>query len=140
MSVKIKVQRIENANMPSYSYEGDAGLDLFSSSDYLINPMENKLISTGIMLEIPNGYVGLIWDRSSLAVASLHSLAGVIDSHYRGEIKIVLFNLGKQPFKISKGMRIAQMLIQPIAHAKLVESQSLGETKRSAKGFGSSGL
>lgn len=140
MSLKIKIQKMNGMKMPEYAHEGDAGFDLFASEDYELGPMENKLVATGIKIEIPEGYVGLIWDRSGLASRhSLHNLAGVIDAHYRGEVRIVVMNLGKEKFEISKGMRIAQMLVQPVVNAEIVEADSLSETQRGDKGFGSSG-
>ena len=140
MVLKIKIQQMNGMSLPKYSHKGDAGFDLYAAEGYILHPMESKLVSTGIKIEIPEGYVGLIWDRSGLAAKhSLHNLAGVIDSHYRGEIRIVVINLGKEIFEITKGMRIAQMLIQPVVNAELIKSDSLSETKRGEKGFGSTG-
>src|SRR3989338_10533535 len=97
MVLKIKIQQMNGMPLPQYSHKGDAGFDLYAAEVHNLNPMESKLVSTGIKIEIPEGYVGLIWDRSGLAAKhSLHNLAGVIDSHYRGEIKIVVINLGKE--------------------------------------------
>ena len=92
-------------------------------------------------MAIPVGNVGLIWDRSGLASKnSIHALAGVVDSCYRGEIGIVLINLGKEDFKVEKGMRIAQMLIQPVVNANILEEGELDGTKRGDGGFGSTGV
>ncbi len=140
MTLKIKIQKMKEMSHPEYAHKGDAGFDLYASEDYTLDSMESKLVSTGIKIEIPEGYVGLIWDRSGLAAKhSLHNLAGVVDSHYRGEIKVVVINFGKETFEIAKGMRIAQMLIQPVVNAELIKSDSLSETERHESGFGSTG-
>jgi len=134
------MQKMNGMKLPEYAHKGDAGFDLYASDDYVLKPMEKKLVTTGIKLEIPEGYVGLIWDRSGLAANhSLHNLAGVVDSHYRGEIKVVVINLGNETFEMKKGMRIAQMLIQSVVNAEIEETSSLSETKRGEQGFGSTG-
>lgn len=138
MDLKIKIQKVEGTNLPKYAHKGDAGFDLSSVEDYTLEPTEKKLVSTGLKIEIPEGFVGLIWDRSGLAAKhSIHNLAGVIDSYYRGEIRVVMVNLGKEPFKIEKGMKIAQMLIQPVVNAEFIESNDLSQTERGERGFGS---
>jgi len=138
--VKLKVKRIKrDAKIPSWGHKGDAGLDLFSCQKCELNPLESKAIPTGIKVAIPEGYAGLIWDKSGISLKSVHRLAGVIDSGYRGEVKVVLINLGKNSFKIEKGMKIAQMLIQPVMEWKVLEVQSLDETSRGEGGFGSTG-
>ncbi|MCK4521008.1 MAG: dUTP diphosphatase [Nanoarchaeota archaeon] len=140
--MEIKIQRLDkNIELPGYSHEGDAALDLKSAEDYALKPMEQKIFKTGIKMAIPVGNVGLIWDRSGLASKnSIHALAGVVDSCYRGEIGIVLINLGKEDFKVEKGMRIAQMLIQPVVNANILEEDELDGTKRGDGGFGSTGV
>ncbi len=139
LNLKIKKTHPE-AIIPFKSRKGDAGLDLSSLKNYLIEPSEKILVETGISLEIPNGFVGLIWDRSGLAAKhSLHCLAGVIDSNYRGKIKVVLINLGKESYEIRKGNRIAQLLIQKIEEVKIEEVEDLEESSRGEKGFGSGG-
>jgi len=140
MNVKIK-KLTETAKLPCYAHEGDAGIDFFSDEEKIIKSKETAVISTGISMEIPHGYAGLVWDRSGLAVKnSLTCLAGVVDSGYRGEIKIVVHNLRNQDFKVDKGMKIAQMLIQPVISADLKEADELAESQRQHKGFGSTGL
>lgn len=140
--VKVKITKTkDNAIMPKYAHEGDAGVDLHSTEDYTLKPGEQILASTGICMAISPGHVGLIWDRSGLAAKnSMHVLAGVVDSGYRGEVKVVLKNLSNEEFQVTKGMRIAQMLIQPVVSAIIEESDSLDETKRNEGGFGSTGL
>jgi len=125
---------------PGYAHPGDAGLDLRSCEVLVIGPGERALVPTGLRFAIPEGYVGLVWDRSGLAVKhGLHCFAGVIDSGYRGEVKVVLANLGAGPFSVERGMRIAQMLIQPVAAASLIRVESLEESRRGEGGFGSTG-
>jgi len=88
---------------------------------------------------IPEGYMGLVWDKSGVSLRGVHRLAGVIDSGYRGEVKVVLVNLSEEPFVISKGMKIAQLLIQHVTAVKVVEVEDLGGTPRGEGGFGSTG-
>jgi len=138
--MKLKVRRTNrDAKLPSRGHRGDAGLDLFSCQEYELGPFESKAVQTGIKVAIPEGYAGLIWDKSGISLQSIHRLAGVIDSGYRGEVKVVLINLGKETFKIEKGMKIAQLLIQPVAATDVVEVSRLDETARGQKGFGSTG-
>lgn len=138
--MKLKVRRIqESAKLPRYSHRGDAGLDLFSSIDCVLEGRTVKPIPTGIQVAIPEGYVGLIWDKSGLSLQAVHRLAGVIDSGYRGEIRIVMANLAPDPFHIKKGMKIAQMLIQPVSEVEVQEVEALEDTDRGEDGFGSTG-
>ncbi len=126
--------------MPFFAYEHDAAFDLRASHSEIIRPSEKKIIKTGISMAIPTGYVGLIWDRSGMAAKfSLHTLAGVIDSGFRGEIGVVMFNLGNEEFNIEKNMRIAQMLIQPVVCPTISEVDDLDDSARGEGGFGSSG-
>jgi dUTP pyrophosphatase len=140
--MKLKVKKLNNeAKLPVKKRKGDAGFDLYSLEDVELKPGERKLVSTGIAIEIPYGYFGLIKDRSGLAVKNgLHCLAGVVDSNYRGEIKVVLINLGNEPVKLEKHSRIAQLLIIPVPDFEIEEVNELSETERNEKGFGSSGL
>lgn len=131
----------KSVDMPAYAYEHDAAFDLRAAHECKLMPGEKAIIKTGLKMEIPVGYVGLIWDRSGLAAKnSLHCLAGVIDAGYRGEVGIVLVNLGKEEFFIEKNMRVAQMLIQPIVLPKIVEVDELVDSNRGEGGFGSSGV
>ena len=121
---------------------GDAGYDLFAVAGYRISPGERVLVETGLHLEIPAGFVGLVKDRSSLALAGLHTLAGVIDSAYRGELKVLLINLADETIQIRARQRIAQLLVVPAYGAPIVNVDSLDEltkTERGAGGFGSTG-
>lgn len=140
--MKIYIQKINpDAKLPSLAYQGDAGIDLYSVEEVIIPSMENKAISTGIKIAIPDGYAGFVWDKSGLALNSkIKTMAGVIDSGYRGEVKVVLFNLSKNEYKVEKGAKIAQLVIMPIINYELEEVEQLEETHRGEKGFGSSGL
>jgi dUTP pyrophosphatase len=138
--MELKVKRIhKDAKLPCYGHVGDAGLDLFSVMECVLKGGEVRAISTGIQVAIPDGYVGLVWDKSGISLKNMHRLAGVVDSGYRGEIKIVMTNLSTEAFPIEKGMKIAQMLIQPIVKVKVAESEVLDETTRGENGFGSTG-
>ncbi len=138
--MKVQVQRVSDVDMLSYAKPGDAAFDLRSAEEGILAPNEKRVFKTGIKMAIPSNHVGLIWDRSGLAAKhGLHCLAGVIDSGYRGEIGVVLKNLGHEPIEITKNMRIAQMLIQPVVSAILEEVNELDETERGEGGFGSSG-
>ncbi|MCI4445861.1 MAG: dUTP diphosphatase [Candidatus Aminicenantes bacterium] len=139
--MKIKIKKIvPQARIPVYHHQGDAGMDLFSSVDMTINPGETAAVPTGIQMAIPPGFVGLIWDKSGIALGGVHRLAGVVDAGYRGEVRVVLINLGRQPFIITTGMKIAQMLIQPVESPEVIEVEELDQTSRGEGGFGSTGL
>lgn len=139
--MELKIRRIHpEAKLPSYGHKGDAGLDLFSCADYVLGAGEVKAIQTGIKVAIPRGYVGLIWDKSGISLKGVHKLAGVVDAGYRGEVQVVMINLGNTPYEIKKGMKIAQMLIQPINEVKVIEAEDLDDTLRGEDGFGSTGL
>lgn len=138
--MELEVKRIHpEAKPPRYSHKGDAGLDLFSVIDWTLKAGEVKPIPTGIQVAIPEGYVGLIWDKSGISLKGVHRLAGVIDSGYRGEVRVVMVNLSQEPFLIQKGMKVAQLLIQPVSEVRVVESDELRGTSRGEKGFGSTG-
>ena len=140
MTIKIK-KLSKTATIPKYANPGDAGMDFYSNETIHLQPNERKLISTGISMTIPNGYVGLIWDKSGLANKhGLKTMAGVIDSGYRGEIKVLVHNLSNQSYVIETGKKIAQMLIQPVVSANITEHDSLEDTDRGEGGFGSTGL
>ncbi|MFC1728009.1 dUTP diphosphatase [Nanoarchaeota archaeon] len=138
--MKLKIERLGDVNLPKYSNPGDAGLDLHSNESFILKKGEKKLVKTGIKMGIPEGHVGLIWDRSGLAAKNgIHVLAGVVDSSYRGEVGVVLKNFGDEDFEIEKNSRIAQMLIQPVLNPEIIEEE-LKDTERGEGGFGSTGL
>lgn len=137
----IKFQRLfEDTILPTYTHPGDAGLDLYSCEDVTIEPMARYAVSLGFALEIPHGYVSRILDRSGLAIKNgLHCLAGVVDAGYRGEYKAIIINLGDEPYKIEKGDRVAQMLIQSVEICEIKEVDKLSDSQRGEGGFGASG-
>ncbi|MFC2163374.1 dUTP diphosphatase [Acidobacteriota bacterium] len=138
--MELKVKRIhDSAKLPSYGHKGDAGLDLYSSINCVLARGEIAPIATGIQVEIPVGYVGLVWDKSGISLSGVHRLAGVIDAGYRGEVKVVMANLGETDFSVEVGMKIAQLLIQPIVEVNVVNADELEETARGENGFGSTG-
>ena len=139
--MELKVKRIHpDAKLPVYGHPGDAGLDLFAVADRDLAPGEVFAVPTGIQVAVPPGHVGLVWDKSGISLNGVHRLAGVIDAGYRGEIQVVMINLGGTPFAIRKGMKIAQMLVQPVTSVTVVESDALDDTSRGDGGFGSTGL
>jgi dUTP pyrophosphatase len=136
----LKIKRMDKeAKLPVYGHSGDAGMDLFSAVDYVLRAGEVYAVPTGIKMEIPPGYVGLIWDKSGLSLRGLHRLAGVVDAGYRGEVKVVLANLGADALPVEKGMKIAQMLIQPVVQVDIVDVEDLDDSSRGEGGFGSTG-
>lgn len=139
--MKIKILKIDpEVKVPNYANPGDAGMDFYSGESVVIKPNERRTIKTGVKMAIPGGYVGLFWDKSGLASKKgIKTMAGVIDSGYRGEVGIVLHNLGKEDFVVEKNMKIAQMLIQPIHSPEIEEVKGLEDTERGEGGWGSSG-
>jgi dUTP pyrophosphatase len=125
---------------PAYSSAGAAGADLFASETAELAPGGRAAVSTGLFLAIPPGYAGLVWPRSGLAIRSgIDTLAGVIDSDYRGEVRVVLVNHGEETVTIRPGDRIAQLLVQPVSRATFETESSLSDTDRGEGGFGSTG-
>ena len=144
-AITVPVKRLDpSVDLPQYAYAGDAGLDLRSSEDVTLQPFERRLIATGLAIAIPEGYAGFVQPRSGLALKEGLSMAntpGLIDAHYRGELKICAINLDPQkPIVIHKGDRIAQLVIQQVPVVSLVEVEELDETDRGTGGFGSSGV
>lgn len=139
--MEVQIQRINpEAKMPVLAYEGDAGMDIFSTEELEIPPGEKAVIKTGLKLAIPKGYAGFVWDKSGLALKHhLKTMAGVIDSNYRGEFMVVLTNMGKETYHVEKGSKIAQLVIAPVASLEIVEADIQDETDRGEGGFGSSG-
>ena len=125
---------------PEYATEGAAGADLRAAADTVLEPGARAAVPTGLRLEIPAGYVGLVWPRSGLAVRhGIDTLAGVIDSDYRGEVAVVLVNHGRETVRIAAGDRIAQFLVQKVERARFEASDALAASARDAGGFGSTG-
>jgi dUTP pyrophosphatase len=130
----------KDAKLPVRANPLDAGLDLFSIESAVLHPHSRAVIGTGIAIEIPPTEVGLVWPRSGLAVQKgIDTMAGVIDSCYRGEVRVVLYNTSSFPIEVEKGDKIAQLLIQPVVLCECVEVSDLEDTSRGSNGFGSSG-
>ncbi|MBT3691140.1 dUTP diphosphatase [Candidatus Woesearchaeota archaeon] len=140
--MKVKFKKLhEDAISPKYAKEGDAGLDLHSIEEFTLKPNETRLTKTGLAIQLPRGYVSLIWPKSGLASKhSIHIMGGVIDADYRGEYGVIIKNLGHEDFQVTKGMRIAQLLIQQVIEAKLEEVNDLDETERGDGAFGHTGI
>jgi dUTP pyrophosphatase len=147
--IKIKITRLsEETNdvpLPMYTTSGSAGMDIYAAVqyDFVIIPGETKLIPTGFSMEIPIGYEAQIRPRSGLAIKNnvgLMNSPGTIDSDYRGEVKIIVTNYGKNEFIVKRGDRIAQMVIAQYERAEWIETNELSMTERGSGGFGSTGI
>lgn len=138
--IKVKVKKLHiDTKIPIFGSYNAAGFDIYSVEDYELMPGETHAIATGLAFEIPEGKVLLIWDRSGMGFKGIHRFSGVIDSDYRGELKIVLCNHSKVPYKIVKGDRICQGVIQDYYKPVFEEVSELAETSRGGSGFGSTG-
>ena len=141
--IDIAVRKLrDDAELPSQAYEGDAGFDLAACEDVTLEPGERAVVPTGIAVEIPEGYAGFVQPRSGLAARhgiGIVNSPGLIDSGYRGEIRIVLVNLDpREPYTVERGARVAQLVIAPVASVRIVEAAELAASERGARGFGSS--
>jgi dUTP pyrophosphatase len=141
--IEVAVRRLrDDAIVPSRAYEGDAGLDLAACEAVTLRPGERATISTGIAVEIPPGYAGFVQPRSGLAARhgiSVVNSPGLIDSGYRGEVRVVLLNTDRtMSFTVEPGMRIAQLVVVAVPAVRLVEAEELAVSERDARGFGSS--
>lgn len=149
MSVRVPVRRLahgEDLPLPAYQTEESAGLDLMAAisanSTLVIEPGARELVPTGLMIELPSGYEAQIRPRSGLALkfgVTVLNSPGTIDADYRGEIGVILINHGAEPFEVTRGLRVAQMIVAPVAKASLLETVTLGDTVRGTGGFGSTG-
>ena len=145
--VPVAIKRLpHNSDLPLPAYESDlaAGMDLPAAidSELVLNPGQRDLVPTGLSIALPAGYEAQIRPRSGLAArngVTVLNTPGTVDADYRGEVKIILVNLGNEPFTVTRGMRIAQMVIAPVTQAMLEETDELPETTRGAGGFGSTG-
>ena len=145
MQKQVKLKKLSpDAIIPAYAKEFDAGADLYSTESVEIWPGEHRLVGTGIAIEVPVGFVGLIHPRSGMAAnhgVTVLNTPGTIDAGYRGELKVILINLDRHKvFEVRKGDRIAQLVIQAVEKAEFVELQELSDSVRNVDGFGSSGI
>ncbi len=140
----VKFKRIDGAAViPSYARPGDAGMDVCACEDAVLHPGERRLVRTGLVVELPEDAEAQMRPRSGLALkhgVTLLNTPGTIDAGYRGEIGIIMINLGQAPFEVRQGMRIAQMVIATVTRAETVEVTEVSDTERGAGGFGSTGL
>jgi dUTP pyrophosphatase len=142
--IELVVRRLrDDAVLPEHAYPGDAGLDLAACERVVIAPGARAVVSTGLAVAIPVGHAGLVTPRSGLAVRhglGMVNAPGLIDSGYRGELRVVLLNTDREtPFTVESGMRVAQLVVIPVPELTLVEVEDLPETERGVAGFGSSG-
>jgi dUTP pyrophosphatase len=141
--IDVPVRRLrDDAVLPNQAYQGDAGFDLAACERAVLEPGTRAVVGTGIAVEIPEGYAGFVQPRSGLAArhgVGVVNSPGLIDSGYRGEIRVVLLNTDRQePFTVEPGMRIAQLVVAPVASVRLIEAEELAASERGGRGFGSS--
>ncbi len=145
MSLTLKLKRLPNGaslELPSYQTAGAAGMDVRAAADLILQPGQTALVATGFALEIPDGYEVQLRPRSGLALKhgiTMPNAPATIDSDYRGEVGVILTNVGREPFEIRRGDRIAQMVVARYERAEISEVETLGESARGAGGFGHSG-
>ena len=143
--MQLPIKRLDpELPLPSYAHPGDAGLDLLAAADVTLAPGERTLVPTGIAVAIPEGFAGFVLPKSGRALKEGLSFAntpGLIDAHYRGEIKLIAVNLDpRESIQITRGQKVAQLVIQRVERVELLEIHELDETRRGEGGFGSSGL
>ncbi len=140
--MNISVKKLNpDAKIPVFAHPGDAGMDLFSVEDLILKPGDRHSVATGLAIKIPDGYVGLIWDKGGPSHKyGIKTLGGVGDSGYRGEYLVGLVNLSQENFEIQKGQKIAQLLIQKVERPTIEEVEELEESTRGDGRFGSTGL
>ena len=143
--IEIKLFRLphgEKLPLPRYASEDAVGLDVTAAEEMILQPGERHAVATGFAIEIPRGYEVQVRPRSGLAMKhgiTCLNTPGTIDSDYRGEVKVILINLGQEPFEIRRGERIAQLVPAPVLRADFVEASELSDTERGSGGFGSTG-
>jgi len=146
-AVEVAIQRLEHGAdlpLPAYETAGSAGLDLLAAveDEIIVQPGERLLVPSGIAIALPVGFEAQVRPRSGLAAKhgiTLLNAPGTIDADYRGEIKVILANLGEEPFTVTRGMRIAQMVVAPVSRVVWSAAETLDDTARGAGGFGSTG-
>ncbi len=145
MTIDLRIERLKaDVPLPAYQSENAAGMDLHAAIDapVTLKPGDIRLIPCGFRMAVPVGYEAQIRPRSGLASkngVSMPNAPGTIDADYRGEVCVPLINLGREPFTVERHMRIAQMVIAPVAHARIIEATDLDQTARGTGGFGSTG-
>jgi len=139
--MKLKVKKLhQDAKMPSHGHPGDAGMDFYTVEDVIFMPGKQEKVYTGVALEIPDGYVGLIWDKSSISFnLGLKVMGGVVDSSYRGEVIMNLLNTSDKEVLLPKGHKVAQIIIQKFEDCDILEVEELSETVRGTGREGSTG-
>ena len=142
--VIVKIKRlIPEAKIPKYEHPGDSGADLVAVTDYTLQPMQRVAVPTGISAEVPMGFELQVRPKSGLALkhgVTVLNTPGTVDAGYRGEIKVILINLGSEPFDITEGQKIAQLVVAPVARGQFEEVDELIQSQRGNRGFGSTGL
>ena len=142
MTVKFR-KSDPDAVLPTYAHPGDAGMDVRSVEEMILEPGGRKLVRTGLVMMLPPGYEAQVRPRSGLALkngVTVLNTPGTIDEGYRGEVGVILANFGAEPFRVEKGAKIAQIVIAPCTRAEIVETDEVDETARGAGGFGSTGV
>lgn len=139
--MKLKVKKLHrDAKLPTYGHPGDAGMDFYTLESVKFLPGRQELVHTGVAVEIPEGYVGLIWDKSSVAFnLGIKIMGGVIDAGYRGELVMNLYNTSDREVIVPKGSKVAQMLVQRFEHCDILEVAEISDTARGAGREGSTG-
>lgn len=138
--MQIKIKKLDpDAKLPSYAHPGDVGMDVCSLETKTLEAGERYIFMCGFALEFPPGYAAIVKDKSSISTGGLYTFGGVFDAGYRGEYNVGLINLAGTPVTIEKGQKIAQLVIFPVAIAKLVETNELSQSARGIGGFGSTG-
>ena len=144
-AIPVRVKRLphfEGLELPAYATEGAAGMDVLAAEDVVLAPGARHAVATGLAVAIPHGFEIQVRPRSGLALKhgiTVPNTPGTIDSDYRGELKVILINLGSEPFEIRRGDRVAQLVLAPVVQAGWIEVEHLDETARGAGGFGSTG-
>lgn len=139
----LRVKRLDpSVPLPDYAHLGDAGLDLVAAETVVLGPGERAAVPTGLAVAVPDGWVGLVHPRSGLALrrgVTVLNAPGTVDAGYRGELKVLLVNLGEEAVELARGERIAQLVVQAVGRARVVEADVLDATVRGERGFGSTG-
>lgn len=137
----LKIKKLHpDAIIPKFAHHNDAGMDLYSIKDYILKPGSVCCVGTGIAAEFSDDYVALVWDKSGLSAKhTIITVGGVFDAGYRGEYNVGLLNLGSKEYKVEKGDKVAQLLIQRIEHPNIQIVEELSNSERGANGFGSTG-